>query len=154
VDGNYPYQGATLGAWGYDSRDQSFLDPDEGTDIMSYCDDQWVSDYTYQALVERVAEVNSALFVYTPPELLKMFRVLLVDGSVARWGKPKTRPSLPSGTPEPAEVLDAGGRVLGMVEVYRTEVADIDAFFIEVPAPEPGWHAVRVRGANAVPFAP
>jgi hypothetical protein len=154
VDGDYPYDGATLGVWGYDARDMSLLDPDEGTDIMSYCDDQWVSDYTYQALVDRVADVNGALFVYTPPELLQMFHVLLLDGTYARWGKPHTRPALPSGTPEPAEIFDASGQLLTTIEVYRTAIGDIDAFSIQVPAPEPGWHAIKVRGANALPFVP
>ena len=42
--------------------------------------------------------------------------------------------ALPSGTPEPADVLDAAGQILGTVEVYRTEISDIGAFSMILPA--------------------
>jgi hypothetical protein len=151
VDPGYPYSQAETGVWGYDTRGQSLLPPDR-TDIMGYCSEKWISDYTYQGLVERVAEINGFADVEVPPELLRPFRVLLVTASGPRWGNPITRPALPAGEPESAAVLDSAGSVLRQVEVYRSRLSHGGAFSIEVPEPEPGWHSVRVQGASAIPF--
>ena len=50
VDGQYPYSGANIGVYGYDILSgvakQSSL-----RDLMSYCDPSWISDYTYQHIL-------------------------------------------------------------------------------------------------------
>jgi hypothetical protein len=122
------------------------------TDIMGYCSNKWVSDYTYDALANRVATVNNAPAFYAPPEFLGFWRVLLVDSAGPRWGNPVTELSLPSGAPELADILDSAGNLLEEVAVYRTEIADIDGASIMVPEPQPGWHAVRVPGWPALAF--
>jgi len=53
-DPSYPYAGGTIGVWGYDSRADVYLEPSLTTDVMGYCDDEWISDYTYGALFDRV----------------------------------------------------------------------------------------------------
>jgi hypothetical protein len=59
ADPKYPYAGAVLGSWGYDERQGLLIDPASNhRDFMSYCDPAWISDYNYQALVERIALVN------------------------------------------------------------------------------------------------
>jgi hypothetical protein len=59
ADPSYPYAGALLGSWGYDARQGLLIDPASNhRDFMSYCDPAWISDYNYQALVERIALVN------------------------------------------------------------------------------------------------
>jgi hypothetical protein len=78
--------------------------------------------------------------------------VLLVDDHGPRWGYPMDEPVPPNGTPEAAEILDAEGNVLAVVDVYRTEVGDMDAASIQVPVPEPEWHAVRVAGYPPLAF--
>jgi hypothetical protein len=151
-DPNYPYDNAAIGVWGYDSRSDSLLAPFEHSDIMSYCSDQWISDYTYDAILERVANVNANRFVIRPPGAYRDFRILLVGASGASWGIPTKRPVLPHGAPELADILDAAGNVLTQVEVYRTVISDVGASSIQIPLPEPGWHAVRVQGASPVAF--
>ena len=44
-DPAYPYDGAQIGAWGYDPRNRTLVSP-ETTDLMSYCGG-WISDYHY-----------------------------------------------------------------------------------------------------------
>lgn len=151
-DPNFPYQGGRLGSWGYDARSQSFLDPNDNTDIMGYCDNFWISDYTYDAILNRVAAVNNAPEFAVLPETLRHFRVLLVSALGPRWGQPTTRPSLPTGTPELADVLDATGSVLEAVEVYRTAMSRPGSFSIQVPLPKPGWHSIRVGAMRPLPF--
>jgi hypothetical protein len=56
-DGNYPYPGGTIGVMGFDRRTGAFIDP-ASSDILGFCGNQWISDYTYDGLLERVALVN------------------------------------------------------------------------------------------------
>jgi len=58
ADSDYPYAGGDIGVWGYDARSRTFLPPDT-TDFMGYCDEQWISDYTYSALFERTIAVSA-----------------------------------------------------------------------------------------------
>lgn len=59
-DPDFPYPGGKIGLWGYDRRSETFLDPSVATDMMGYCDDEWISDYTYDALFDRVLAVHRA----------------------------------------------------------------------------------------------
>ena len=59
TDPDFPYVDATLGAWGYDARTGTLVDPhDRYRDFMSYCDPAWISDYNYQSLIDRLSIVN------------------------------------------------------------------------------------------------
>jgi hypothetical protein len=58
ADSDYPYADGQIGVWGYDARSSTFLPPDT-TDFMGYCDEQWVSDYTWSALFERTIAVSA-----------------------------------------------------------------------------------------------
>jgi hypothetical protein len=58
VDPQFPYSGGVIGAWGYDIFAKTFLSPSKGHDMMSYCPNEWVSDYTYSALFDRIAALN------------------------------------------------------------------------------------------------
>jgi hypothetical protein len=58
VDPSFPYSGASIGTWGYDIFAKTLLSPSVGHDMMAYCDNEWVSDYTYTALFDRIASLN------------------------------------------------------------------------------------------------
>jgi hypothetical protein len=154
VDGDFPHDGGNIGVWGYDSRSKMLVDPDGITDIMGYCNNKWISDYTYDGLVSRAAAVNGAMDVYVNPDVLDRFRILLLDAFGPRWGTPVNDLEPPAGTPEVAEMLDADGDLIEHSVVYRTEVSDIDAASIMVPSPRNGWAAVRISGTKALKFEP
>jgi hypothetical protein len=154
VDGDFPHDGGNIGVWGYDSRSKMLVDPSGITDIMGYCNNKWISDYTYDGLVGRTASVNGAMDVYVNPDVLDRFRILLLDAFGPRWGTPVNDLEPPAGTPELAEMLDADGDLIEHSVVYRTEVSDIDAASIMVPSPRNGWAAVRISGTKALKFAP
>lgn len=46
-DPNYPYVNASIGAWGLDLPALVLKAPGTFKDLMSYCDPEWISDYTY-----------------------------------------------------------------------------------------------------------
>lgn len=58
VDPAFPYPGAQIGVWGYDILGKTFIAPTKGRDMMGYCPNEWVSDYTYNALFERISAIS------------------------------------------------------------------------------------------------
>ena len=160
VDASYPYAGAGIGVWGYDPRKKALIDPAASssmsaapTDIMGYCSNLWISDYTYDGLLNRVAALEASKRVAVNADVLGRWRTLLLDDKGPRWGYSVTELAPPSGTPEVAEIFDNQGDVREYAVVYRTEVSDIGAYSIMVPEPKPGWYAVRVTGSTPHPFA-
>lgn len=149
TDEAYPYPEASLGSWGYDVKTKELFDPANHVDFMSYCSPEWISDYNYQLLLERIVVVNerATMQVLPPPGLPQVFRTVLVsDAGNARWGlelRPRTQPP---GDPVTVEVLDQQGTVLTQVVAYHELVADGEQAYF-VPAAHSGWHAVRVPGA-------
>ena len=70
VDPRFPHQGGGIGAWGYDIFSKTLISPAKGRDIMGYCRNEWVSDYTYNAFFDRIAAVNEEQkMVVTPSPL-------------------------------------------------------------------------------------
>ena len=46
LDPDYPYEDGSIGGWGYDFLSKTLVSP--GTsDIMTYCDPQWISEYSF-----------------------------------------------------------------------------------------------------------
>ncbi len=153
VDPYYPYDGASIGVWGYNASTKMLVNPMSTTDIMGYCNTQWISDYTYDGLVNRVATVDGAKSVVVDPDVLARWRTLLVDKRGPRWGLPSEALEPPAGEAETAQIYDDKGDVIDYVTVYRTLVSDIDAASIMVPEPQPGWYAIQVSGSTPHPFA-
>lgn len=150
VDLRYPYPRAATGVYGWDFRFETLMPP-TSSDIMSYCDDKWISDYTYRGLTERVASLNGAALNEMSLGAAEPFSVLLVDARGPRWGAARFEPALPVGQPEPAVVLDELGRA-SAITVYRTAVSDLDAHSIQVPARVPKGARLRLRDGTEIAF--
>lgn len=153
-DGNYPYSGGLIGSWGYDARSATLQDPSDVTDIMSYCNPQWASDYTFQGFLERIALLNGATSasVLAPSAAAQTWRVLLVEGENRRWGNPIEKPMVPAGAAMPARVVDSLGNPVSDITVYRVPVSLPGHATVLVPEPQPGWFAVEVDGGPALTF--
>jgi hypothetical protein len=57
TDPGFPNVDGSIGVRGYDRRTSAFVDP-TSSDIMGFCANQWISDYTYDGLLERIALLN------------------------------------------------------------------------------------------------
>ncbi|MGN6392533.1 MAG: hypothetical protein ACTHM9_09850 [Gemmatimonadales bacterium] len=98
-DPAYPYPGGLTGVYGYDLQANVLKSP-LAPDIMGYCPDPWVSDYTYSAILAFRSGSSAGLrqSIASAPE-----RCLLVWGRIVD-GRPVlepgfeivTRPSLPT----------------------------------------------------------
>jgi len=152
VDPDYPFKDGRTGIIGYDARTKSLLSA-TGTDLMGYCNNVWLSEYTYGGITDRVALVNGNKDQIFSAAALEPWRVLLVGGSKgARWGVPITKPSAAEGMPVTARALDAAGNLVEEITVYRTDMSDSGAASILVPEPKPGWTSVQVPGSEAIAF--
>jgi len=67
IDAGYPHDNGGIGHWGWDIVNQTLIDPAIYSDIMGYCDDQWVSDHTFNALISRGTAVNLPMKKQPPP---------------------------------------------------------------------------------------
>jgi hypothetical protein len=140
ADSRFPYMGAKIGSWGWDSRSNKLMSPATYVDLMSYCEPVWISDYNYVKLTARAKAVNTAAFVYAG-DLLQTWQsiILHADGS-ARWTG-VTSDELP-GEASTARVLDAQGHVLSQIEVARVTLSHTDDTFLYLPAPGARWAAI------------
>jgi hypothetical protein len=117
-DPNYPYPGGAIGAYGYDLWSSLLKDKTAYKDVMSYCNPQWISDYTYKKILAFRAASPIGLFKQADGVLPKE-PCLLVWG-LRRNGafllEPSfsisTRPSVPTSGPYRVEGVDTLGRVL------------------------------------------
>lgn len=85
ADPKYPHKGGVNGVWGYNLLTKQLFPPTT-TDIMGYCLDVWISDYTYKALFDRIKLLNGARRIV--PEALKdrlYERALLGQDSSVQW---------------------------------------------------------------------
>ncbi len=153
VDPNFPQADGSTGVYGYDALGDNLLSPDDYTDLMGYCRNQWLSAYTYAGLLNTVLAVNRVQASVIGDEPVGTWRVLLVDPARgARWGRPIATPDVAMGTEEPALVLDSSGAPIQTISVYRTNLSELAASSIQVPEPQPGWVSVQVSGAPPIEF--
>ncbi len=154
ADGAFPYQtnGTSYIGWvGWDNRATSkFIDPSKYTDLMAYCDPVWVSDYVYSKLADRVAALNGSAMLLGP-DAVSTWRVLDIVNGRAKWRTPITDPTAAFGEPVGGTVLDAKGRALLEILVYRTRISHgLGAMYL-VPEPLANWASLRV-GSTSVAF--
>lgn len=94
LDPNYPYGGAGIGVYGYDLFHNVLFSPTvspANTDIMGYCENQWVSDYTYRnVLAFREASPTPTLAAMSEEEAVPC---LLVWGRVLPGGEVELEPA-------------------------------------------------------------
>lgn len=111
IDPGFPkdaaHSGAKIGIWGMDTTTQSLIAPSAATDIMGYCDNQWVSDYTYKALLARGQNVN--LPRTHAPTRVRAVMVGIDAAGNATWGGETTASENVRGATVPATVVRSGG---------------------------------------------
>ncbi|MBW2455249.1 MAG: hypothetical protein JRI68_12095 [Deltaproteobacteria bacterium] len=111
IDPAFPYDDGGIGAWGLDSVSLEIKDPTVApgwftttagpSDMMSYCVNEWVSDYTYTALFHRGKNVNlpdmhgAALDAYRAAPLAQVDHELIaVDGQGHATWQPRVKKQL------------------------------------------------------------
>jgi len=80
IDPHYPQPEGKTDSWGWDQRSRTLYAP-ETTDLMGYCSPAWISDYTYRAILDRLAEVMGGT-KKSSLDVEMSGRALLVSGGV------------------------------------------------------------------------
>jgi hypothetical protein len=125
-DKGYPYAGGVTGVYGYDQAAKAVKLP-TGHDLMGYCNDEWISDYTY---------TNVMTFRSQNPMVVGMSQA--VQPALLVWGRVErdrmvlepafritTRPSLPPASgPYRLEGRAEDGSLLFHLDFAPAEVAD------------------------------
>jgi hypothetical protein len=144
IDNAFPYSNASIGVWGYGLLDKTFIDPAAGHDMMGYCPDhEWISDYTYKALFDRIAAVNGANFIY-PKEQLEPRDYAWVnvagDGTLT-WGATVTVSRPVYGDPHTVSYLSGDGKTIKSVTGSYYSYDHLGGGYMLVPVGPP--QAVR-----------
>lgn len=151
-DTGFPYPDGSIGEFGLDgilSGSLALLNPDTYKDMMGYCDPDWVSDYTYEALYQD--QISNGAFVLGP-----MSDSLLIRGQFQADGSFVMQPVYR--VPQAAQtavsndyliqLLAADGTVVvqQLVDVLVVEEAGEVARSIQtaVPLPEQPFTTVRL----------
>ncbi|HEU5098567.1 MAG TPA: CARDB domain-containing protein [Roseiflexaceae bacterium] len=125
IDKNYPDKTASIVQFGVDVSKGKLLNPSTTKDVMSYCEPQWISDYTYKALYRALGGKAAVASSAAPGE------AVLVRGGIAPDGTASLAPvydlvGVPDSAPESSdyrvEFLDAAGSVIASQPVAVLEM--------------------------------
>ena len=143
----YPHPNASLGTWGFDILSKELYSPDSRSDLMSYCQPYWISDYSYSKLFERSVFVNSFAQVQRAPGVPETYRMLSVDmKGQLDWSSSMTLRHTPTGEPREIDLVDAGGKTTGTVTGHFYPYDHLPGGIVLLPEPELRGHAVRYEG--------
>ena len=162
-DQSYPHAGGLIGHFGFDLTTGLVQNPSTQSDIMGYCSNQWISDYTYEGILNhRSAQTGSAsagqgeamVVGQEQPSLLVWGRI--VDGKVVVEPSFEivTRPAMPAKAgPYTIEGVDASGARVFAVSFSGDEVADSERgerqFAFAVPmTPDRSARLVSIRAVG------
>ncbi|MET0792092.1 MAG: M66 family metalloprotease [Polyangiaceae bacterium] len=149
--GPFPYPGGKIGVWGFDAPHHALLDPALYGDVMGYCSPDWISDFTYSALFERIALVNAELRAKSlgPAHTAPAYRRVLLgaDGSLS-WGSRSIPMRALSGPVRDVTLLDGGGTALATISVIFRRFADAAGGFFLLPEARIGAPVRSIRVGN------
>jgi hypothetical protein len=162
VDSAYPYAGGAIGVWGYDILTGAFISPTVGRDMMGYCRNEWVSDYTFGALFERIMAVNTQSGALTPESSgtargasslmsnvpSRRFRMATVaeDGALSWAGQVELALPPTGGTPRDVAYLAAGGEELTRRTAQFYPYDHLPGGVLVIPDEPVIWSSLRIQG--------
>jgi hypothetical protein len=128
LDPDYPYSGGLTGAYGFDLQATVLKSP-LLADIMGYCGNPWISDYTYEGMLAFRTAGQSAIAAAaaTAPQRCLLVWGRIVDGRAVLEPAFEivTRPNLPkSHGPYSVEAAADDGSRLFSLSFDASEVAD------------------------------
>jgi hypothetical protein len=134
-DPTYPYEGGSIGVWGFGVRDFQIRNPSNHTDYMSYCNPTWVSDWQWSATFARAKVLSTWQFdVGAPPQGTMLVGTIDTKSGEATWW---TEPGHVTADDERAATSQLA--VLGDAGDLHVAGADVDAWS------EGPWVTVRAN---------
>jgi hypothetical protein len=134
-DPSYPYEGGSIGVWGFGVRDFQIRNPNVHTDYMSYCNPTWVSDWQWRATFERVQALSQWQFDVAPePTGTMLVGTVNTETGESNWWTER-------GHVGAADTVAAAGDIVlvGAAGDLHSAAADVDAWS------EGPWVTVRAN---------
>jgi hypothetical protein len=149
TDKYYPYPNGVIGQFGFRFSDQT-IQPYTDNDIMNYCDNQWISDYTYQGLYNDQKNYSNASEL--PYQDSVFVRVKLNSDGTAKFQPTysfQSKPSISSNSGEyRVNFVAESGEILAEYPVDVTHAEDYGisttAIYAILPQPEKPYSAIRL----------
>jgi len=147
-DPNYPYGGGGIGVWGYDFFRNTLKNPRDLTDVMTYCDQIWISDYHFgRATDHRLVSDGGYTFEPPPAASDPTGEMLVVRGFVENGELTMEPafvvtgpPALPeSGGPYRVEGIGVDGRTEFSLPFRPTPVSKGGGGFVFLVPYQPEW---------------
>lgn len=146
IDPGFPQRDGSIGGWGYDVLSKR-LQPPSSSDIMGYCEDQWISAYNYSAIFERLVSVTAERQTLTSHNAWLMFSIDAEGAAqVANEGQPLQLKGLPPGSIAQATLLDSRGTELGQGEAFIAKFNHVSGAIVHIPTPSSIVSSVRIEG--------
>jgi hypothetical protein len=127
-DPSWPYAGGFIGVYGYDVGTGQLKSPTISHDLMGYCDNEWISDYTYTAVLNNRStqtDVVSGISQAIQPCLLVWGRIEHGQLILEPAFQITTRPQLPKAAGAyNVEARAADGSSIFHLNFSPDEVAD------------------------------
>lgn len=154
-DNNYPYSGGSIGQYGLDVGTNLLYAPNQYKDLMSYCNQTWVSDYTYAGIFNfRQMLAAQSLPAGEPVDAYLVSGTISPEGELELKGfyrqESRVRPDT-YGT-HSLELLDASGKILLTQAFTPRSMGDSGGylgFSFTIPAVE-GVRALKIRDQRTV----
>jgi hypothetical protein len=147
-DPQNPYSGGGIGVFGYNLNTKQLIPSSQGKDIMGYCQPEWVSDYTYQALFDRMQFVNGAKSMmgrqFVTPRTYRYVDVA-ADGTLT-WGDTVTLRAMPSGELHDISWESADGAVQVTATGHYYRYDHVGGGYLLVPEGPQSASRVAIRG--------
>ena len=134
-DPNYPYPNGSIGQYGFD-QEGNVKTPDNYTDLMSYCNRNWVSDYNYKLVYND--QINSSFAQAQSVQSGLLIRADVTQDGVqmgATYALQTYLDAVPANSDYSVQLLNAEGQVIATHAVAATKMiaeplalADQEAF--------------------------
>lgn len=156
-DPDFPYTDGSIGNWGYDIVTKKLYSPTKSFDMMGYCPNEWVSDYTFRALFDRVSGVNKLMGTATSgggqseamPMASARLAVVDADGEMTWTTEPFVSDALAGGDPRAISYHDRAGLELGKATARFYKFDHLPGGVLVVPesaAAKASWTHAKVAG--------
>lgn len=149
---DYPYKDGDIGVRGYDLAAQQLKEAGAYKDFMGYCSPNWLSDFTYVALFDRIHAIG-ALMQEPGPEVEGRFAaprsfadLWISPDDELWWSEDLSLRHAPGGEPVEVELLDVRGELLATVSGRYTPFGDLPGGRIVLPVDDLPVDRVRVDG--------
>ncbi len=87
IDASYPHDGGRIGVWGFGIYDFELRSPSGGRDYMTYCSNEWVSDYGWEQTLDVIEVLTSFDAQDAPqrPDDVVLAGIEHEDGTATWW---------------------------------------------------------------------